>query len=152
IGRALSTTAEAMEDLARGEGDLTRRLSVRGSDEIAALASAFNTFMDKLHAIVGEVRRTSEHVPTASQQLAGASTLISTGAQEQATSLEETSASLEQLTATVKQAADNATQASKMAAGSRRVAETGGTVVQQAVASMQEIKVASTRIGEIITT
>ena len=152
VGRALSTTAEAMADLARGEGDLTRRLSVRGSDEIAALASAFNTFMDKLHAIVGEVRRTSEHVTRASQQLAGASTSISTGAQEQASSLEETSASLEQLTATVKQAADNAAQASKMAAGSRRVAETGGDVVQQAVASMQEIKVASTRIGEIITT
>ncbi len=41
-----------MEDIAAGEGDLTIRLKVKGEDEVADLANAFNAFTDKLRGIV----------------------------------------------------------------------------------------------------
>jgi methyl-accepting chemotaxis protein len=56
------------------------------------------------------------------------------------------------MTSTVKQNAENAKQANQMATGAKDAAEQGGTVVQQAVASMAEITKASKQIAEIITT
>lgn len=41
-----------MEDIAAGEGDLTILLKVKGEDEVADLANAFNAFTGKLRGIV----------------------------------------------------------------------------------------------------
>jgi methyl-accepting chemotaxis protein len=37
---------QAMNEIARGEADLTRRIEVSGQDEIAETAHAFNLFVD----------------------------------------------------------------------------------------------------------
>jgi len=119
--------------------------------EISDLAGRFNTFLDKLQVIVGQVKGVAEHVAMASQQVSSAAGQLSGRAQDQASSLEETAASLEEITGTVKQNADNAKQANQLAVGSRDTAEKGGQVVDAAVASMQEITRASKKIAEIIT-
>jgi methyl-accepting chemotaxis protein len=151
IARPLDETVALLRDIAEGDGDLTRRLEVRSDDEIGQMARWFNTFVDRLSSIIGNVRLTAGHVTGASQQLSGAAAQLASGTQQQAASLEETAASLEQITATVKQNADNARQAAQLAGGSRDAAERGGQVVSAAVASMQEITRASKRIADIIT-
>ena len=137
---------------AGASGDLTVRVELARADEIGELARQFNTFMERLHEIVAQVRAAALHVVTASQQLSAATEQLSSGAQEQASSLEETAASLEEITGTVKQNADNARQANQLAVGSRDTAEKGGQVVTTAVAAMEEINTASKRIADIITT
>jgi methyl-accepting chemotaxis protein len=151
IARPLAGTVHLLRDIAEGEGDLTRRLEVRTDDEIGELARCFNTFVDKLSSIIGNVRSTATKVTGASDQLSGAASHLASGSQEQAASLEETAASLEEITATVKQNAANAREASQLAGTSRDAAARGGQVVSAAVASMQEITKASRRIADIIT-
>lgn len=51
-----------LEDIAKGEGDLTKRLNVHGSDEIAMLGRAFNQFVDKLQGIIKDVARATIEV------------------------------------------------------------------------------------------
>ena len=149
--RPLSKTVEVLREIAQGEGDLTRRLESKGSDEIDELARSFNTFMDKLHDIVGQVKQTALDVASASQEVSAASERLSAGTQEEASSLEETAASLEEITGTVSQNAASARHASELAVGSRKTAQNGRQVVSSAVASMADITRASQRIGEIIT-
>jgi methyl-accepting chemotaxis protein len=146
----LAETAAALEEIARGGGDLTRRLEARGTDEISALAGSFNTFMDKLHDIVGRVKAAAVHTAAVSQQLSTASTDLAAAAQAQSSSVEETAASLEELTSTVRQNADRAREANQRAGGSRDTAQKGRQVVVAAMASMTEITRASKRIGEIL--
>jgi methyl-accepting chemotaxis protein len=147
----LAATVDLLRDIAEGEGDLTKRLTVERRDEVGQVAYWFNGFMDNLHAIVAKVQATGVHVAIASQEFTGATEQLAGGAQEQASSLEETVASLEQMTGAVKQNADNARQASNLANGSRDTAERGQQVVSSAVTSMQEITRASRKIAEIIT-
>lgn len=45
----------ALADINSGEGDLTRRLSVRGRDEVADLSGLFNEFISSIAAIVARV-------------------------------------------------------------------------------------------------
>ena len=152
ITRSIEAVLETMRSLAEGDGDLTRRIDVKGRDELGQLARAFNIFMDKLHEIISQVRQAAKHATAASQELSAAGEQLASGAQEQAASLEQTAASLEQITGTVKQNADNARQANELASGSRAIAEKGGAIVTSAVGAMGEINRASTRIVDIITT
>src|SRR5262249_54106104 len=131
--------------------DLTLRLTVGSSDEVGQLGRALNTFLDRLHGLVAQIRETALHVGVASKQLSAASEQLSGRAQEQASALEETAASLEEITGAIKQSADNAQQANRLAVGSRSAAEKGGQVVDSAVAAMDEIDRASKKIAEIIT-
>jgi len=152
ITRPLSQVVAVLKDIAEGEGDLTKRLTVTSRDEIGEVARWFNTFVDKLHDIIVQVKQSAAHATTASQELAVGSEQLSSGAQEQASSLEETAASLEQITSTVKQNADNAQQANQLAVSARDGAEKGGAVVKEAVSSMAAITQSSKKIAEIITT
>jgi methyl-accepting chemotaxis protein len=139
-----------LENLAQGEGDLTRRLPVERNDEIGQMARWFNTFVEKLHDIVAQVTQAAEWTGATAQQLATASQQLSSGAQEQASSLEETAASLEQITATVRQNADNARQANQLATASRDTADKGRQVVTSAVDAMGAINAAAGQITDII--
>src|SRR5213594_581243 len=149
--RRIRAVVESLQDIAEGEGDLTKRLEIQSSDEIGEVARWFNTFVDKLHGVIAHVGSAAASVAAAAQQLSAGSVRMSSGAQKQASSLEETAAALEQLTATVKQAADSARQASQLALASRDTADRGGSVVVSAVSSMDEITRASKKIAEIIT-
>lgn len=151
VARPVEEMARSLRDLARGEGDLARRLEVRRQDEMGQLARDFNTFLDNLHGLIGEVRQTAVHVNDASQQLASAAGRLADGAHEQASSLEETAASVEEITGTVKQNADKAREANQLAAGARAAAERGGQVVAGATGAMQEIHRSSKQIADIIT-
>ncbi|AKU93655.1 Methyl-accepting chemotaxis protein I (serine chemoreceptor protein) [Labilithrix luteola] len=109
-------------------------------------------FCRSIARAIDDVQAVASGVASASQQLSGSSTGISSGAQEQAASLEETAASLEEITATVKQNAENAQHAAQLASASRDVAERGERVVESAVGAMTEITTSSKKIAEIITT
>jgi methyl-accepting chemotaxis protein len=134
------------------EGDLTKRLAIRGQDELGQMGQALNQMLESFHDSMVQVQQAAQQATGASQQLAAGSEQLSSGAQEQASALEETAASLEQMTSTVKQNAENARQANQMAAAALDGAEQGGTVVKGAVTSMEAITKASKQIAEIITT
>lgn len=55
ITRPLDQVAGALNDIASGEGDLTRRLNVTGVREAVVLSSHFNRFIDRLHTTVKAV-------------------------------------------------------------------------------------------------
>jgi methyl-accepting chemotaxis protein len=151
ITKPLRAAVDRLDELARGDADLTVRLPVAWQDEVGQLSQALNLFLDKLHRLVLEIRETSSQVGTASHQLSSATAQLSSGAQEHASSLEETAASLEEITGTVKQNADNARHANQLAVGARDTAESGGQVVVKAVSAMGEISRSSRKIAEIIT-
>jgi methyl-accepting chemotaxis protein len=148
----LRETAALVNDIADGEGDLTRRLVVRNEDEIGGLAEGFNRFVQTMHDIIAQSQEVVTNVAAAARQTSAAAAQLSSGAQEQAASLEQTAASLEQITGTVQQNADSAQQANQLAGGSRDTAEEGGRVVSEAVGAMQAIHDASKKIADIIAT
>ena len=150
IARPLRETASFLEDVANGEGDLTRRLSTDRADEVGDVARWFNAFVERLQDIVRQVREAADHVAVAARQVSGTTEFLSSGARQQAASLEETAASLEQITATVKANADHAREADRLAVSSRDTATRGGQVVADAVGAMQALTASSGRIADIV--
>ncbi|WP_312588095.1 methyl-accepting chemotaxis protein [Comamonas terrigena] len=148
--RRLAVVRDALEDIASGEGDLTRRLSTHGNDELTQIARAFNHFVDKIAAVLVRIRESSESVRVATTEIASGNQDLSARTERQASSLEETAAAMEQLTATVQQNAENARQANQLASSASDVATHGGSVVGQVVQTMGGIETSSRKIADII--
>ena len=148
--RRLSMIRDAMDDIGSGSGDLTKRLPSDGQDEVAQIARSFNTFADKLTAVMQQIRLGSDSVRSAAQEIAAGNADLSQRTEEQASSLEETASSMEELTSIVKQNADNARQASQLAVMASDVATRGGNVVGQVVQTMGGINESSKKIADII--
>ncbi|MGK5051623.1 methyl-accepting chemotaxis protein [Janthinobacterium sp. RB2P8] len=148
--KRLELVRDALDDIASGEGDLTRRLDASGVDELAQIAGAFNRFIDKIAAVLVKIRTASESVKVSSSEIAAGNQDLSSRTEQQASSLEETAASMEELTSTVKQNADNARQANQMAQSASGVASKGGQVVAQVVDTMASINDSSKKIVDII--
>ncbi|MCS3841237.1 methyl-accepting chemotaxis protein [Pseudomonas sp. JAI111] len=55
ILRPLNLMKANLDDIAAGEGDLTRRLTITSQDELGDLAGSFNRFVDKIHGLVRQI-------------------------------------------------------------------------------------------------
>ncbi len=131
-------------------GDLSKKTSSHGKDEIAQLLNEFGGMSDGLTHLVSQVRLGSDTLALASNEIATGNFNLSTRTEEQASSLEQTSAAMEELTSTVRQNAAHAQHANKLAKTASSIAEQGGDVVSQVVNTMQAIQQSSREISDII--
>ena len=150
IAAPVARAAAMLGEIADGKGDLTRRMPVESSDEVGALADAFNRFVSSLNHTMSEVRRSTHAIAGASSEIAAGNMNLSSRTEAQASSLEETAAAMEELTSTVRQNADNARQANTLVVSASDQAHKGGQVVGEVVATMGSITNSSRKIADII--
>lgn len=143
--RPLAILGAALDDIAKGEGDLTRRLPVTSKDEFGQLASAFNQFVERIHASISQTAATSIQLKDVSLRVVDASNANMASSDEQATRTNSVAAAINELGAAAQEIARNAAQASHLASGARKGAEEGSKVVEQAVQAMTDL---SARISE----
>lgn len=67
--RPIKRVTRALDNLARGKGDLTRRLPVEGQDEIGNMATTFNNFLQGMQELVQSIQMMSTEVSATAHQL-----------------------------------------------------------------------------------
>ncbi|SDM97027.1 methyl-accepting chemotaxis protein [Vreelandella arcis] len=147
----IKRTASAMNDIAQGRGDLTRRLSVESNDEIGDLAVQFNAFVERMQDTLRDVRNSTTSVYDSAGEISRSSEELSTRTEQAAANLQETSASMEEITSTVNHSADNAQQANQLVQSTAEVAHKGEESMGQVERTMQDINQSASRISDIIT-
>lgn len=150
ILRRLGLLQEALEDIASGEGDLTRRLDESGNDELAKVGHSFNVFVRKISETISSIRMTAESVNIASAQIAAGNTDLAARTEEAAAAIQETASSMEELASTVRQTADAGNVADQIANNSRAAAIEGGQLMVKVVDTMQDINSSSQRMSDIV--
>ena len=135
----LTAMGKAMQDIAQGEGDLTKRLAIQSNDEFGALARSFNQFVERIHGSIREVSSATVQVNEVAKLVVNASNSSMVNSDEQASRTNSVAAAINQLGAAAQEIARNAADASSQASDARHQAEDGGKVVQQAIRSMSEL-------------
>lgn len=82
ITKHLQKTVITFQALAQGDADLTKRISVPGSDEVADLVSSFNAFIEKLHALVTSLKQTQQELSLVGKNLENESLQAKTTAEK----------------------------------------------------------------------
>ncbi len=150
VSRPLRQTVEAMEDIAQGEGDLTRRLPVRGSDEIAMLSAAFNRFVEKVQTLVREVTGSISQLASAAEEMSLITGETRNGVQRQRNETEQVATAMNEMTATVQEVARHAESAAAAAQKADEQANSGRQVVQGTVNAIHKLAAEVEKAAEVI--
>ena len=92
-----------VKDMQSGHADLTKRVTVKGNDEIAELASGMNVFLDTLQEVLGKIATNSNAIGDVVQNVGRSVETANTNAYD-------VSAVMEELSATMQDISDNASR------------------------------------------
>jgi methyl-accepting chemotaxis protein len=164
IIKVIQTITHRLQDIAQGEGDLTRRIDYNKHDEMGELVKWFNLFVEKIQKLMQTVTSVANQVKVASNEISTASEELASGSEEQQSQLSEIATSIEEMSAMILETSrntnetqNNAQQADKAALeGSNTVAETISgidnvvQITQSAVHQIAKLEERSREIGEVI--
>lgn len=80
LAKPIVATTNMIKDIAEGEGDLTKRMTIESRDELGQLASWFNAFLDNLQNIIRDVASHATIVDGSSGRLLGIATELASNA------------------------------------------------------------------------
>jgi len=139
ISRPIKQIVEMIRDVAEGEGDLTKRITVDTKDETGELARWFNKFLDNIHDIVKNVVSNAEDVVKASNIISTTSDKMDQGAQEQANRTANIASSAKEMTNTINEVNQIYNQAVNIVKQAAEKAESGREIVNKSVEGMSKI-------------
>jgi methyl-accepting chemotaxis protein len=146
----MAKMSEISRDIAKGEGDLTKRVPADGHDEIAQMGQYFNEFIEKLQHMIKKVAHVTDKVASASVELSATAEEISKGTDTLTSRASQTAAAVEEMNATVGQVAQNSGKAASLAQDTVKTAQEGGTVVSSTISGMQQLSEAVSNSATII--
>jgi methyl-accepting chemotaxis protein len=135
----LGALALRLQDIAEGEGDLTRRIDVQGHNEIDEVGIWFNVFIGRIEEIV---RRVAEHAGTlgsAATELAASARETATQASQQQEQAARISATMSEISTSVLEISQTTQNAALDARKAEESAHTGGQTVQTTVQTIGEL-------------
>jgi methyl-accepting chemotaxis protein len=143
--KPISDVVHRIQDIATGEGDLTKRLQTDSRDELGDLAKWLNTFIEKVHHIVLDIARNSKAVLQSSERLLeGSASLSSTteelsnqsgsiasSAEQMNNALQTVASSVEEMSITINEVARKAGDAAQGASRADTTAKSTGEIVTE---------------------
>ena len=164
IAAPLRRVAGRMREIASGDGDLTARLDVNGTDEISDVSRSFNEFADKIHETVSRVSDAIRQLSLSSDQMdAMTNANLDRSSRQQAetaqiaTATQEMSHTVSNVADSAQGALDSATRAHSEAnsgqsiiEGTLRAIQTLGQQVESASTTIQSLERESDAIGGVI--
>ncbi len=164
IVRPVCKASLGMQAIAEGEGDLTQRLDVNGSDEVAVLGMNFNRFVERVHQLVSQVAGATAQLAAAAEQLSATSEETSDHVRHQQSETDQVASAMHQMTATAQAVAHNAVTAAEGASradgearkGQREVSQTIDAIttlvseVENATAVIHKLETDSEAVGKVL--
>ncbi|WP_313894041.1 methyl-accepting chemotaxis protein [Psychrobacillus sp.] len=149
----LGQLKEQMNDIANGDGDLTKQIAVKNKDELGEVASSFNQFLSSLRVMISQISLSSEQSAATSEefiasaeqsklssnQIAENIQHVSFSISDQTQILEESSASVDNSLQRLQHMTHSTSEVAKLTGEVSLQADSGEKSVEQLVASMDVI-------------
>jgi methyl-accepting chemotaxis protein len=173
IVRPINAAVAGLQDIARGEGNLTMRLPVLTKDEVGDLATWFNLFIEKLQVMIRDIAAGVQTLSASSTELSQIAEQMNQGAQlasskssTVAVAAEEMSANMTNVAAAMEQSTTNtnmvATASEEMsstigeiaqhAEKARFISDNAAKKAHEATANISNLGVSAKSIGKVIET
>jgi methyl-accepting chemotaxis protein len=164
VMKPLTRLTAAMQDIAAGEGDLTRRLPDNGTDEIARVATAFNRFVAKIQQALAQASQSTTQLSAATDVLADIARQSDDNVNVQQLETQQVAAAINQMASAVREISQNAESAaaavreanSEAEVGKQAMRETGEAIetlsseVHEAARVINQLETESESIGSVL--
>ncbi|MGY3865424.1 methyl-accepting chemotaxis protein [Aeromonas bivalvium] len=142
ISRALSPLqilGDAIADLSRGNGDLTRRIKIEREDEVGAVAKHVNTFIERIHVMVQDISNSSGQLNLQARSSHDMAEKSSQGLARQQNEISQIATAVHEMSATAVEVASNAEQTADAARTSSESCEHGKQVIARNQRSITDL-------------
>jgi len=150
IIKPLNEVIVLTKDLAEGEGDLSKRITLNRNDELAELAKWINIFIKKVQHLVSQIQGSSTQLSNESASLAVNVDSGNSALEEQKRDIDQVATAMNEMTATVSEVANNASAASDSAKEASDASNTGQSVVRANIESIRSLASEVDSAGSII--
>ncbi len=144
---------DAIANIARGEGDLTQRLTVENDDEFGTLSKYFNEFIDKIHSSIVQVRDTTLAIEHSVESLVDTTESTLNMYQEQTKRTDNVASAINQLSSSAVEIETNAKHASELASKANNESDASQTALNENIAAINhlssKIKDAQTKVDSL---
>ena len=137
--RPLKTVSEAINGIASGDADLTRRLKATANDEIGDVVKGFNKFSEKLQTIIGDVKNSKDDLIVAGDDMSYASQDTASSITEIIANIESMHRQIENQKASVDQTAGAVNEIASNIESLERMIESQSSGVTEASAAVEEM-------------
>lgn len=139
FAKPMNALIDRVKDIAEGEGDLTARIDVYGSDEIGTLSTYVNGFIGRIQDMIRSISASAREVAAAAAEIASSSDEMADSIRRQTEQVAQISASVEELSGSSVEVAAQSSEAQTRASESGSIAEEGGQIVGQTIEGMRAI-------------
>ncbi|MEZ9426130.1 methyl-accepting chemotaxis protein [Vibrio lentus] len=139
IVKPIQNVEKAMAEIASGDGDLSQRMNVEGSDEIARLSSAFNQFVGKIHVTIEQVIITSNAVRAEMENIKSLTQGVAEFSSNQQKESEVVAAAVHEMQATSEAVSGNALEAASASNTANREVESADKTLGLTVSSIERL-------------
>ena len=139
IIKPLRQTNAMLKDIAEGDGDLTKRVTVNSKDEIGQLGGNFNTFVEKLQGLINQISNAVTQLASAAEEMSAITEQTSAGIAKQKAETEQVATAMNEMNATVQEVTRNAEQASQAAKQADQDAGNGNQVVKDTILAIDAL-------------
>nr|WP_223279192.1 methyl-accepting chemotaxis protein [Pseudomonas putida] len=139
VTRPIQRVAALLDEIADGDGDLTRRLAYPRRDELGRLSAAFDRFLDRLQPVIGQVQQAVHDTHNSADHSQRIASQTSQGMQQQVGEIEQMATALHEMSATAQTAAHSAAQAADAARHAERATGNGVQVIERSTQGIREL-------------
>lgn len=139
LTKRLTRLQQTMHDIAEGEGDLTKRIEPLKNDEIGQLVQEFNTFIDKIQALVKETVVITAEVGQSTNVASSISRQTIDIIEEQKQEIDMVATSANELAQNSSEISYNANLSQELANSAETQVAQGAFVVNQATAGINKL-------------
>lgn len=148
--KPLQSLKTSLQEMNRGEGDLTRRLNIKSNDEFGRLANDFNNFIEYLQALIRNAKNISTEIEKNSELTTESAASSASRLQSQLSELDQLATAMEEMSSTAQNVAGNAQVAADSANKAGSETEQGVQVVSKTVESISSLVLKMDKIVDTV--
>ncbi|WP_317933371.1 methyl-accepting chemotaxis protein [Halioxenophilus sp. WMMB6] len=137
--RPLRHLNEAMAEIAQGDGDLSRTLTVETRDELGAVSRSFNQFVDKIRTLISDSNQTSLALKEQSERLSRDALSNADKLAQQQSEIARVATSISDISNTANQVASQTEQTASEAQLSAEASNTARTLAEDNHSNMSNL-------------
>src|SRR5574344_547740 len=137
--KPLGFVGRTINSIADGDADLTRKLEVKGSNEIAELTGGFNRFVEKLHTIISRVKSSKNDLSAVDGELQSSIADTASSITEILANIESVTKQVEGQAASVEETAGAVNQIAQNIESLERMIQNQSSGVSQASAAVEQM-------------
>ncbi|MCL6704198.1 methyl-accepting chemotaxis protein [Pseudomonas sp. T1.Ur] len=151
ITKPIANALDAAEEIAKG--NLTRPITVDGSDEAGRLLRAMSTMQDKLRDTLQRISGSATQLASAAEELNSVTDESARGLTQQNNEIEQAATAVNEMTSAVEEVARNAVSTSEASRNATTSAGDGRDLVQETVGAIErmsaDVQSTATLIGNL---